>query len=263
MAKKSATKKVTTKTTKVTSKKPSINFMNRSFGISRAYLFEYGLLLLVVGATLLVLVNMLQQLVADIVSDSKLSAFEAESSFGNSVLLLSAALVLIPMLVVLTQRTAAAERINPAIKNTGCRKIFLGIFLSTVSISAIALSIYFVNSIMTFLTGANSVFDSAQSLGLGLSALIVSIVAMAFASDYRHVAGQTRSLYLHRARYALVFGGLIIASLFIVAPMNTYRDAAETKLRGGPACKQDSKNSDDTKNFDSDDNSRPLPLEEY
>lgn len=240
---------------------------NHSFGVSRAYLFEYGLLLLSVGALVGLFTTMAREISVSLASAEVADGFEAASNFSDAVLTLSAMLVVLPLAVVLTQRTAAAERVNSAVKNIGWRKGFLGIFLATTSISAIISAIYWMNTVLAYLTGAENSFAWATFLGMGVTALTLFAVVAAFANDYRSLPSVASARMMHRTRYGLVLLSLIAASLFIMLPMTDYRDATEvsnSSRYGSTECNEgsygDYRFKDDSY---SDDQVRPLPLEEY
>ncbi len=197
---------------------------NYSFGESRAYLFEYGLLLLTLGFLVLITVSMTQQIIKTIIDDKKLNTLNDLSDFSTAVLMVSAVFVLLPLFVILTQRTAQAERTNSKIKNSGWRKAFLGIFLATTGISAVVSGVYFVNSFLAYLSGLDTVMDWGQTLGLAISTAIIVGVVWTFSTDYRYVSKEKPSKSLHIFRYSLVLGVLIISSLFIMGPMTKIRD---------------------------------------
>lgn len=197
---------------------------NKSWGQSRSYLFEYGFMLLLVGILNVLLISMFRAIV-----DASNAGIEAiAGSYGQSVIVLSAFLVVLPLLVLLIQRTALSQRVNPAIKNTGWRKAFLGIFLATTSVAALIMSVIFVNSLVSPLANLNlgtSQFDWRASLSGFFSAALLVLTTLVFAGDYRYLKNDPTARWRHVYRYTVVIAALIIAVVFIAWPMCEQRKA--------------------------------------
>jgi hypothetical protein len=211
-------------TTKVAAKTSFLSrFKNYSFGESRAYLFEYGLLLLVLGALLASLISMVESIVP------YLGSQDSERLFGGleydmSLLTLSAVIVLLPLSVILIQRTAETERTNPFIKNSSWRKAFLGIFLVSIVLPAIVLTIEVVNELVTYVADADAAFDWRAVLSGGLAVSILAITGLVFSQDYRYVPVNRYARLQHLYRYGLLAGALIAVLLFILMPLNEQAD---------------------------------------
>lgn len=212
----------------VASSTPETAFADRlrniSFGESRAYLFEYGLLLLVVGALVGTLASMLREIVRYVVDSLRTDAFGYEMSLLN----LSTVVVLLPLAVILIQRTAESERINLLIKNTSWRKAFLGIFLAVITLAAIVLTISFVHGIISYLASSETRFEWAERLGELFIISMLASTAWVFGYDYRYTATNTYVRWQHFYRYALVFGAVLISVGFIVGPLSAERDGINT-----------------------------------
>src|SRR3989344_1534683 len=189
---------------------------NTSFGESRSYLFEYGLLLLLTGGLLYILMAMIRSFYS-VVSFSLPFFYTQESD----VLLLSALTVVLPLVIILIQRTSETELGNPSIKNLPWRKVFLGIFLGVVSIWAILSSILFINSILGYLSNGllvSSDFDWKSSLTYLVSTVILTITAWSLGNDYRYVSRDQFAGLRHFYRYALVSAALVVGLLFLFFP---------------------------------------------
>lgn len=197
---------------------------NKSWGQSRSYLFEYGFMLLLVGVLNVLLITMFRAII-----DATNAGVDARvGSYGQSVVVLSSVLVVLPLLILLIQRTAASQRVNPAIKNTAWRKAFLGIFLASTSIAALIMSIIFVNSLVSPLANLSlgtSQFDWRASLSGFFAAAVLVLTAWVFAEDYRYLKKGHSARLRHVYRYAMVITTLVIAAVFIVWPMCEQRKA--------------------------------------
>ena len=194
---------------------------NTSFGESRSYLFEYGLLLLLTGGLLYILMAMIRSFYS-VVSFSLPFFYTQESD----VLLLSALTVVLPLVIILIQRTSETELGNPSIKNLPWRKVFLGIFLGVVSIWAILSSILFINSILGYLSNGllvSSDFDWKSSLTYLVSTVILTTTAWSLGNDYRYVSRDQFAGLRHFYRYALVSAALVVGLLFLFFPFRENR----------------------------------------
>lgn len=195
---------------------------NTSFGESRYYLFEYGLLLLLTAGLIGILVDMIQAFFNQ-VSISSFLFFDVADPY---VLLLSALTILLPLVIILIQRTAESEHHNPEIKNLAWRKGFLGIFLTVVSIGAVVSSILFINSILTFLSLdvlTKAEFDWETTVKYLASTILLLLTAWTFGNDYRHLGKDHFTGLRHRYRYGLVITSIIVGFLFLVFPFRENR----------------------------------------
>jgi len=204
------------------SKNLLFSLKNTSFGESRSYLFEYGLQLLFVTGLLAVVISMFNSLF----DESILSVFSWIHSGDMYVWLISAFTVLLPLTVILIQRTAESERRSPAVKNLAWRKISLGIFLTGISIWAVLSSVLFIDSILAFLSVGyitQAQFDWQATTVYLFTSLALLTTAWAYGNDYRVVTTDVFARFRHQYRYSLIAGSLIVALLFVVFPFSESR----------------------------------------
>ncbi len=207
-------------------RKKSKNFLfslkNTSFGESRSYIFEYGLQLLFVTGLLAVVMSMFNSLF----DESILSVLSWLHSGDMYVWLISAFTVLLPLTVILIQRTAESEARNPAVKNLAWRKISLGIFLTGISVWAVLSSVLFIDSVLAFLSIGyltQAVFDWQATTAYLFASLALLTTAWAYGNDYRVVASDIFARFRHQYRYGLITGSLIVALLFVLFPFSESR----------------------------------------
>lgn len=195
---------------------------NTSFGESRSYLFEYGLLLLLVASLLTVISTMIESFFRDVSAKS----FPFLQVGDVYVFLLAALTVLLPLTVIIIQRTAEAERNNPLLKNNAVRKVFLGAFLAATSVLAVYYSIQFIGSILSFLSVglvSRADFDWEETAYYLVGAVIFVFTAWTFGNDYRYLNKDSFAGLRHGYRYAIVLAALITGLLFLVFPFRDNR----------------------------------------
>ncbi len=219
-----AVKKRASSTNKKTTRSLRLKrFATTDFGASRSYLFEYGLYLLLVGGLLLVSTQMIQAIVTGIDNDQPAYGL---LDYGLSLQAIATMLVLLPLTVVVMQRTLAVELAHPAIKNIGWRKAFLGIFLCTITLTAIFSTIALVATFLEYVSSPDSSFSwQTHFAGLLVAALLVAS-AWIFGQDYRHTAINRYGLWMNRYRIGLLSLAGIATILFILFPFADIRNAA-------------------------------------
>ncbi len=213
---------------KRTSKKKQKNSLwhqlkNTSFGESRSYLFEYGLLLLLTGGLIYIVLSMIRSFYITEIANIPYFFFQ-----NTDILLLSALTVILPLVIILIQRTSEAEASNPLLKNLNARKVFLGLFLAVISIWALASSILFVNSLFAYLSNgllSAADFDWETTLTYFVSASILIATAWTFGNDYRYVSKDQFARSRHFYRYGLVIVTLLVTVLFLIFPFRENRSA--------------------------------------
>lgn len=196
---------------------------NTSFGESRSYIFEYGLLLLLTGGLISVVLGMIQTFYGTVSVSVPIIATQV-----TDVLLLSALTVLLPLVIILIQRTAETEAAHPSVKNHTWRKIFLGLFLAVVSVAAVYASILFINSILFYLSNGllvSSDFNWESTLSYFTVAAFLVATAWVFGNDYRYVSNDHFANLRHYYRYGLVSIAVVVGLLFLFFPFRENRTA--------------------------------------
>lgn len=214
-----------TRTTEHTKNKKGVwyGLKNTSFGESRFYLFEYGLLLALTGGLLYIVISMIQ-------------AFYSTSYFmlpyfahlDADILMLSALTVVLPLVIILIQRTAEVERHSSSVKNLPWRKTLLGVFLAVVSLWALVSSILFINSILVYLSNGmltSTDFEWQVTLTYLVATILLALTAWTFGNDYRHVAHDHFAALRHFYRYGLVIIAVAVGLLFLFFPFRENRTA--------------------------------------
>lgn len=197
---------------------------NISFGRSRAYLFEYGLLLVLTIALINILAMMLQEVIgkqASFIQNSLYFIFPV--GFTDITFELFAAfLVVFPAVIILIQRTAAAERLDSSIKNISWRKGLLSVFLGVSAlwaivglISVIAGAVEYV-SLMSL---TDVTYDWREAVENIFKAVLLLLAVWAFSSDYRSVKGEKTPNVMHLYRYTVVGSGVVLFVVFAIFPL--------------------------------------------
>jgi MFS family permease len=232
---------------KKTSKKPSVvstksspagigrsfqSFLNRSYGESRAYVVEYGLLLLLTGVLLGLLTNMVQS-IFEYIGDKPSRDMFFGFDYSFSVFILSAVIIIIPLVAILIQRTSEAERKNPRIKNSSWRKGLLGAFIAILSLASLSTAIGLLASLISAATLIDVPFNPRADLASFVSLAVFVVTAWIFGQDYREGISPRYKNWRHVFRYSLIFGGIVIALLFALIPMAEQRDNQKLEKRGG------------------------------
>lgn len=212
-----------TKATKNSGSK-SFSFGKLNFGTARAYLFEYGLLLVLTIVLVNLLGMMFQELVGKQASFIQNGFFLPFFSYGYGDLtvgILSTFLIIFPALFILTHRTAAAETVDPNIKNLAWRKGILNIFLGISSLWAMVALVSILTATLNYLNlnGVTEVgFDWREAAENGFKALLLLLAVWAFSSDYRKTGSGLRSKVMHSYRYTIVGVSIIAGVLFAIFP---------------------------------------------
>jgi hypothetical protein len=158
-------------------------------GQSRAYLVEYGLVLIMTGTVLGVITTMLSTILK--YSDpSRGHSYLDGYAYKLSVGLIASLIVAIPLLLVLMRRVGKTEVFSTGLKNISWRKGFLGIFLLIVSLYAIGYAIAFSYDLVSYfasfgLGGDAKTFPWRGLLENGLSSLLFASTAWLYSYDYR------------------------------------------------------------------------------
>lgn len=210
--------------------KKSYSLRSINFGRSRAYLFEYGLLLILTIVLINLLGMMFQELIGKQASFIQNGFFLPLISYGYGDLtvgILSAFLVVFPAVFILTQRTAAAEKVDANIKNLGWRKGVLSVFLGIASLWAIISVVSIISAALNYVN-LNSVtqasFDWREATENGFKALLLLLAIWAFSSDYRKLGSGVRSRVMHMYRYTIVGLGILAGVMFVIFPFMENRD---------------------------------------
>ncbi len=211
-----------------------------SFGKSRAYLFEYGLLLALVVALINILGMMLQELIgkqASFIQNGFFLPYFGGYGYGDmTVGLLAGFIVVFPAVVVLIQRTAAAERVDADIKNLAWRKGILNIFLAIACVWAIVSLVSVITAGLNYLS-LNDVlgtgFDWREAVENLAKATFLLLAVWAFSGDYRNVVSSKTSKAMHIFRYSIVVLSLVAGVLFVIFPfMNNRNQAVDSQISG-------------------------------
>ena len=197
---------------------------NISFGRSRAYLFEYGLLLVLTLALLNILGMMFQELIGKQASFIQNSFYLPVLPYGftdMTIGLFSAFLVVFPAVIILIQRTASAERVDPNIKNIGWRKGLLNLFLAISAVWAIVGLVAVLTAGLNYLSlmgVTDTTFDWREASENLFRAVFLLLAVWAFSSDYRNVKVSYTPKVMHAYRYTLVLAGAAVGVLFAIFP---------------------------------------------
>lgn len=161
----------------------------RMFKESRAYLVEYFLILISTGIMLGVIIAMLSNIIDYTDSDRGASIFDSYA-YTASVSMIAALLVVVPLIVLLSKRIQGSEAVNPALKDRGWRKGFLGIFLIITSLFALGYTIAFMYTLVSYfasfgLGGDAKSFPWRGLLENGVAAGLFTFTAWLYSYDYR------------------------------------------------------------------------------
>lgn len=208
------------------SKRRLLGFLART----RAYIPEYGLLLIVTGSVL-GLVNALFSSSVSYIGQPKPKALWGGGwQYTYSLGLLASTIVLIPALVFLTKRIKGSESDNPNVKNLSWRKGFLGFFLVAMGLTVLCYSTAFVYQLISQIAGAGLV--SAQK-GIWknyvrdiFAILLFGITAWLYSTDYRYVgeSDNSRKVLAKLHRYGLTILTVILAILFSSTALSAQRN---------------------------------------
>jgi hypothetical protein len=195
---------------------------NISFGSSKSYLFEYGLLL----SLIVVVLNIVKMMYEDLINKAP------EVSLGGPMTmympygftdvtngLLATGIVILPILVILIQRTAQAERSNPQLLNGGWRTGLKNIFLFLVSLWGI---VFFVMALSTLLnyfsvgTATDVSLDWRDLTGNLLASILAICTVWAFSNETRSSNTAKRFNIVHVYRYGIVLVSVALIILFAI-----------------------------------------------
>lgn len=209
---------------------------NVSFGRSRAYLFEYGLLLILTVALINILGMMFQEVIgkqASFIQDS-LYLFMPYGFTDVTFELFAAFLIVFPAVIILIQRTASAERHDPNIKNIGWRKGLLNLFLAISALWAVVSLVSVLAGALEYVSLASLTditYDWREALENIFKATLLLLAVWAFSSDYRNVIGEKTAKVMHLYRYTILLSGLILAILFVIFPfMDNRKEIVDQKI---------------------------------
>ncbi len=226
--------------TKKTKKISFSDLRKLNFGRSRAYLFEYGLLLVLTITLINIVAMMFQELIGKQASFIQggfyLPFFSPVFSSDITVGLFATFLVVFPAVVILIQRTADAERVDLNIKNLLLRKGLLNIFLVVASIWAIVSLVALISSILNYISLGSLAeidFDWYEAGENLFKALLLLLAVWAFSSDYRNVKNLRTPWVMHIYRYTIVSVSLLAGILFVIFPFMDNRNQAVDKVISG------------------------------
>jgi hypothetical protein len=201
---------------------------NQGWGESRAYLVEYALLLVVIGAIVSIVAAFMTPLLKseEQMDDFSSIMFGVVSQYNVSLGLISALVVLVPLSYILIQRTAESEAKDKLLKNLGWRKAFLGVFLFFVVVNAVVSAIMFVYVFASYIgnpeLGSNSL-NWRLAIDTGLTTILFVLTGWVFGYDYRSPNSRYGRLQ-HYYRYGLIAVPIIVAALFIIFPVREQRN---------------------------------------
>lgn len=223
----------------VSNKKQKFNIRKISFGKSRAYLAEYGLMLILV----LALVNIFGMMLQEIVGKQASFLYGQFSGpifpyfpgfFGDMTIeILAGFLVVFPAVIILIQRTGASELEDPEIKKLGWRKGLLSLFLVVSMLWAIVSLISVLVAGLNYLSmlGTESAtFDWREASENGLRAVLFILAGWALGSDYRRNASEKTAKVMHVFRYGIVVVGLVLLAFFGAFPFQDNKAEATDNL---------------------------------
>lgn len=198
----------------------------RLTGRTRAYLAEYAVVLIVLAA-LIALVNTFFAGIINSFDDQAgnwLSSWQYKLSLGQ----LAAVVAIVPLLTVLTKRTAGTEDDAPIVKESNWRKAFLGVFLIGIGLTAVGYVIGFVYVLVSLVANMGLAVDADSSPVLALittafGALLFGFSALLYARDYRAGGGLGAWRKIHR--YGLVIVAVVLGVIFAAIPLQKQRGA--------------------------------------
>jgi len=200
------------------------------FARTRAYVPEYGLLLIVTGSVI-GLVNALFSSSISYIGQPKPKALWGGGwQYTYSLSLLASTLVLIPALVFLTKRIKGSESDDPNVKNISWRKGFLGFFLVVMGLTILCYSTAFVYQVVSQIAGAGLV-NAQKGLWKNyvrdiFAILLFGITAWLYSTDYRYVgeSDSSRKILAKVHRYGLTVLAIVLAILFSSTALSAQRN---------------------------------------
>lgn len=194
----------------------------------KAYLVEYLLSLVMTGALVGIVISFFSSIVNSIGASGAGGGWAARFAYTSSLATLSASIVFVVALFLVSKRCRKSEEAMPAIKHNKWRKGFLAIFLVLVGISALTAATTMVYNIVSLIGSVGVVSieigDTARSIINSIFAFaVLASTLMLYAQDYRISTMNPRLERLHH--WGLIVGVIGLGIVFMALPLRNHRDA--------------------------------------